>query len=262
VAAQTVGLLHPGEMGSAVGACLTARGTRVLWASEGRSEDSERRAAEAGLEDARTLERLAAQADIVVSICPPHAAVDVARSLPAFSGIYVDANAVSPATAREVGSHFERFVDGGIVGPPPSATRGTRLYLSGSETEGVAALFEGTPVEARVVSGEAGAASAVKAAYAGWTKGSAALLLTMRDLADAEGVADVLDREWRESIPELPEQLESARRSTDRKGWRWIGEMEEIADALAAHDLPDGFHRAAADVFRNRSREWQPGAPS
>jgi 3-hydroxyisobutyrate dehydrogenase-like beta-hydroxyacid dehydrogenase len=262
VAAQTVGLLHPGEMGSAVGACLTARGNQVFWASEGRSEDSARRAAEAGLEDAETVALVVAQVQILLSICPPHAASAVANSLPAFSGIYVDANAVSPATVRDIGRHFERFVDGGIVGPPPSANRGTRLYLSGVEADAVAALFDGTPVEARVVSNEIGAASAVKAAYAGWTKGSAALLLTMRQLADAEGVGAVLDAEWRESIPELPERLESAQQSADRKGWRWIGEMEEIAAALAAQGLPDGFHHAAADVFRNRSREWQPGAPS
>jgi 3-hydroxyisobutyrate dehydrogenase-like beta-hydroxyacid dehydrogenase len=205
---------------------------------------------------------VASQADVVLSICPPHAALEVAQSLPGFAGVYVDANAVSPSTAREVAAGFDRFVDGGIVGPPPSPTRGTRLYLSGPEAETVAALFEDTPVEARFVSGDVGAASAVKAAYAGWSKGSAALLLAVRDLARAEGVEAVLLREWSESIPELADRLAAADPSPDAKGWRWIGEMEEIGDALAAHALPDGFHRAAADVFRNRSREWQPGVRS
>jgi 3-hydroxyisobutyrate dehydrogenase-like beta-hydroxyacid dehydrogenase len=249
VAAQLVGLLHPGEMGSAVGACLTAHGTRVLWASEGRSEDSARRASGAGLQDAGTVERVAAQADIVLSICPPHAALDVAASLPAFSGIYVDANAVSPATAREVGSHFERFVDGGIVGGPPRPDEPTHLYLSGPEALTVAEIFAGTPVDARVVSGEIGDASAVKMAYAGWTKGSAALLLAVRELAERAGVDEALAAEWEESIPGLFERLERARGSAERKGWRWVGEMEEIAKTFAAHELPDGFHRAAAEVF-------------
>ena len=31
----TVGLLHPGEMGAAVGRCLAAAGHRVLWRPEG-----------------------------------------------------------------------------------------------------------------------------------------------------------------------------------------------------------------------------------
>jgi 3-hydroxyisobutyrate dehydrogenase-like beta-hydroxyacid dehydrogenase len=262
VAAQTVGLLHPGEMGSAVGACLADRGILVLWASTGRSEASAARAADAGFEDVGTAAEVASRADVVLSICPPHAALEVAQSLGHFAGVYIDANAVSPSTAREVAAGFDRFADGGIVGPPPGPTRGTRLYLSGPEAETVATLFDGTPVEVRVVSREVGAASAVKAAYAGWTKGCAALLLAVRDLARAEGVEAVLLREWGESIPELPGRLESAERSAEAKGWRWIGEMEEIGDALAAHGLPDGFHRAAADVFRNRSREWQPGVRS
>jgi 3-hydroxyisobutyrate dehydrogenase-like beta-hydroxyacid dehydrogenase len=262
VAAQTVGLLHPGEMGSAVGTCLAAGGIRVLWASEGRSDDSARRAAEARLEDARTVEVLAAEADFVLSICPPHAARDVARAVHGFSGVYVDANAISPATARQIGQQFERFVDGGIVGSPPNPTRGTRLYLSGDDAQEVADLFEGTPVDARVVSGEIGAASAVKVTYAAWSKGTAAMILAIEELAEAEGIEPVLHAEWGESQRELPERLERARRSAEAKGWRWVGEMEEIADAFAAHDLPDGFHRAAADVYRNRSRACPPAARS
>jgi len=119
----------------------------------------------------------------------------------------------------------------------------------------VAALFAGTNLEARVLSGESGAASALKAAYAGWTKGSAALLLTMRELARAEGVEDALLEEWRLSIPELEEHVAGAERSARRKGWRWVGEMEEIAQSMAAHDLPTGFHKAAAEVFRRAAEE-------
>ena len=262
MAAQTVGLLHPGEMGSAVGGCLTARGTRVLWASEGRSDDSARRAAQAEIEDVKTVEALAAEADFVLSICPPHAARDVARAVHGFSGVYVDANAISPSTAREIGAEFERFVDGGIVGGPPRPSAPTNVYLAGSEAPGVADLFEGTPVHARVLSTPIGAASAVKVTYAAWSKGTAAMLLAIEALAEAEGVEAVLHAEWDESQPELPQRLDRARRSADAKGWRWVGEMREIADAFAAHDLPDGFHRAAADVYRNRSRECPPAAPS
>src|SRR5262249_11958931 len=187
---------------------------------------------------------------ILLSVCPPHAAIEVARATAGFEGLYVDANAVSPDTAREIGSLHPRFVDSGIVGPPPHQPGTTRLYLSGREAETIAALFAGTNVDAKVISGEPGAASALKAAYAGWTKGSAALLLTIRELARAEGIENALAEEWRLSLPELEEQLAGAERSARRKGWRWIGEMEEIAHSMAAHDLPAGFHNAAADVFR------------
>ena len=248
-----VGVLHPGEMGAAVAAAL--REHAVLWASAGRSEATAERARAAGLEDAGDIGELCRRCQILLSICPPHAAVDVARAASGFTGIYVDANAIAPDTAREIAKLQPSFVDGGIVGPPPGRPGTTRLYLSGAESEQIAALFAGTNVDARVLSAEPGAASALKAAYAGWTKGSAALLLTVRELARAEGVEDALLEEWRLSIPELAERLAGAERSAHRKGWRWIGEMEEIAQSMAAQDLPAGFHEAAAEVFRRTAEE-------
>jgi 3-hydroxyisobutyrate dehydrogenase-like beta-hydroxyacid dehydrogenase len=239
-----VGLLHPGEMGAAVAGQLRVP---VAWASEGRSDETRRRAQR--FEDVGTAAALAARSDVILSICPPHAAHEVAGSVAGFEGIYVDANAIAPATARGVAGGFTRFVDGGIVGAPPGEARATHLYLSGPEAADVAELFAGTLVDARVISDEIGAASAFKVAYSAWSKGSAALLLDVVELARAEGLEDALRAEWEESIPELIPRIESARRSAERKGWRWIGEMEEIAEAFAAHDLPDGFHRAAAEVY-------------
>jgi 3-hydroxyisobutyrate dehydrogenase-like beta-hydroxyacid dehydrogenase len=250
-----VGILHPGEMGAAVAAALRERGEAVLWASAGRSSATAERAQEAGLEDVRDVSELCNRCEVLLSVCPPHAAVDVAREVSGFTGTYVDANAVSPETARSIASLHARFVDGGIVGPPPLRAGTTRLYLSGGEAPRIAELFAGTRVDARVISGEPGAASALKAAYAGWTKGSGALLLTVRALAQAEGVEDALLEEWRLSLPELEERSAGAARAADRKGWRWVGEMDEITHSMAAHDLPTGFHEAAAEVFRRASEE-------
>ncbi|HEY4909633.1 MAG TPA: phosphogluconate dehydrogenase, partial [Methylomirabilota bacterium] len=93
----TIGVLHPGEMGSMVGAAARANGLRVLWASDGRGDQTSARAAAAGLEDVKTLAPLVASSQVILSICPPHAATDLARLVMArpFSGIYVDGNAVS-----------------------------------------------------------------------------------------------------------------------------------------------------------------------
>jgi 3-hydroxyisobutyrate dehydrogenase-like beta-hydroxyacid dehydrogenase len=250
-----VGVLHPGEMGAAVAGALREHGGTVLWASAGRSAATAERAEAAGLEDAGGIAEVCGRCEFLLSICPPHAAVEVARAASGFMGIYVDANAIAPDTARAIAKLQPRLVDGGIVGPPPSRPDTTRLYLSGGEAAEVAALFAGTNLEARVLSAEPGAASALKAAYAGWTKGSAALLLTMRELARAEAVEDALLEEWRLSIPELEEHVAAAERSAARKGWRWVGEMEEIAHSMAAHDLPTGFHEAAAEVFRRAAEE-------
>jgi 3-hydroxyisobutyrate dehydrogenase-like beta-hydroxyacid dehydrogenase len=245
VAQSTVGLLHPGEMGAAVGAVLRHAGHRVIWASEGRSEETRTRAEEAGLEDAGSVEAVA-ESEFVFSICPPHAALDVASQIESFGGVYIDANAVSPRTAAKVADAVDRFVDGGIVGSPPREPGTTRLYLSGDEAPAVAELFAGSALDARVVSN----ASAVKMAYAAWTKGSAALLLAVRELAQAEGIEEVLLEEWALSIPELQARSERAARSAEAKGWRWVGEMEEIAATFEAAGLPGGFHQAAAEVYR------------
>jgi 3-hydroxyisobutyrate dehydrogenase-like beta-hydroxyacid dehydrogenase len=225
----------------------------VLWARAGRGGQTAARARAAGLKDCGTVADMAGQADVIVSVCPPHAALAVARSAAGFRGLYVDANAISPATADEVARAIEdgggSYVDGGIIGPPPVSAGTTRLYLSGARAQEVAALFAGTPLAAPVLAGGARTASALKLAYAAWTKGSAALLLTARALARAEGVEDSLLAEWQLSQPGLAQRWESAARSATGKGWRWIAEMEEIAATLDRAGLPDGFHRAAARIF-------------
>ena len=177
--------------------------------------ETAQRAEQAGLRDAGTVEELAEASDIILSVCPPHGALAVAESIAGFKGIYVDANAVSPMTAREIASIVEegggQFVDGGIVGPPPRDGVPTSLYLSGPMAASVADLFRDTVVQARIVSDEPGSASAVKMTYAAWTKGTAALLLAIREVARAEGVEDTLLAEWEESIPELSRTIPARR---------------------------------------------------
>ena len=199
---------------------------------------------------------VARASDVILSVCPPHAAVDLATQVAAlrFAGTYVDGNAVSPATAREVGGIVEKggatFVDGGIIGPPPVKPGSTRFYVSGSGAERIAKLLTVGPLESIVVPGGPGAASAVKMAYASWTKGSSALLLAVCAMASAEGVEDSLVREWKISQPDLSARAEGAAKSNAKKAWRFIGEMEEIAATYAAAGLPDGFHQGAAEIYR------------
>ena len=92
----TVGLLHPGEMGAALGQVLRDRGHEVLWASSGRSEATSKRAAAAGLSDVLSVETLVERSEVILSVCPPHAALDVARTTIGSTGLLVDANAIAP----------------------------------------------------------------------------------------------------------------------------------------------------------------------
>jgi 3-hydroxyisobutyrate dehydrogenase-like beta-hydroxyacid dehydrogenase len=284
-----IGLLHPGEMGAAVAGCLTGRGYQVLWVPAGRSPATRDRAAAAGLtaaagpDAAGQVAGLARRADVILSVCPPHAALGVARAVAAagFTGTYADANAISPGTAHQVraitGAAGARYVDGGIIGLPPSpgpgeeaSPGGTRLYLAagpeGGDEQGpaaqVATLFEGTPLTPVILRNDnPAAASALKMAYASWTKGSAALLLAARALARAEGVQDSLLAEWSLSQPGLGGRSLGAARSAAAKGWRWVGEMEEIAASMTSDGLPGGFHQAAAEVFRRSSSDASTGGP-
>jgi 3-hydroxyisobutyrate dehydrogenase-like beta-hydroxyacid dehydrogenase len=255
MATTTVCILHPGEMGAEVGAAARAGGARVRWVSAGRGGATRDRAGAAGLEDAGSLDAALTQASIVLSVCPPHAAVDLAESVATagFAGIYLDANAIAPETSRRIGRIVEAkgasFVDGGIIGPPPTKPGTTRLYLSGPASAEVAALFSGTSLGAVVLDAPVGAASAIKACYAGWTKGAATLLLSVRALARHEGVEAALAEEWRISQPQLFAQLDRAVLQS-RKGWRWIAEMEEIGATFEGARLPDGYPLAAAEVCR------------
>jgi 3-hydroxyisobutyrate dehydrogenase-like beta-hydroxyacid dehydrogenase len=249
----TIGVLHPGSMGAAVGGALAGAGHEVLWVSGGRSAATARRAEAVGLTDAGTLGALLERSAVVLSICPPDAAAEVAAEVAGFDGIYVDANAISPHRATEIAQRVgPAYVDGGIVGPPPVRPGTTRLYLSGDPgpAHAVAALFAGTALDARVLEGHgATAASALKMAYAAWTKGTAALLLATQRTAGALGVADALHEEWAISQPQLEARLAAAGESATSKGWRWVGEMREIADTFESAGQPGGFHRAAATVF-------------
>src|ERR1700754_4154232 len=197
---RVLAVLHPGAMGVAVAACLVGRGHEVGWLRTGRSEATVQRAAQAGLIPFDDLAELLAHADVVFSICPPHGALDVARDLAGFGGIVVDANAISPETAmltsRIVTEGGARFVDGGIIGPPPVIAGTTRLYLAGDDGE-VANLFAGSTLDAVSLTGAAPAASALKMTYAAWTKTTAALLVSIRDTAAAYGIDDDLVNEWR-----------------------------------------------------------------
>jgi 3-hydroxyisobutyrate dehydrogenase-like beta-hydroxyacid dehydrogenase len=254
-----IGLLHPGEMGAAVGGVLAGEHP-VWWASSGRSPASVRRASAAGLIDVGSVEAIRDGCELILSICPPEAARDVARQVAGFQGVYLDANAIAPTTAREVAALVEQgggtYLDGGIIGgPPTTGSRGTRLYLSGPGGERISELFSGTAVDARVLSDDLTAASALKMCFAAWTKGTTALLLDIRALAEALGETGALLAEWEGSMPELKDRSLSAAQQAVTKGWRWRAEMEEIARTFRDADLPDGFHQAASEIYGALTRD-------
>ena len=250
-------MLHPGAMGSAVGSALRPRAGAVIWAAGGRSRATSKRAELADLVGVPDVAALARRSDVIVSVCPPHAARDVAAEVAAAldgtgrAPLYVDANAVSPATVRAVADLLgpDDVVDGAVIGPPAWEPGHTVLWLSGPAAPDVAALFAGSAFTARVLGPELGTASALKACFALQSKALPAIWLEIAAAARGLGVADALAAELRRTGVDYPAALAHAAAGTD-KAWRWAGEMDEAADAMAAAGLPDGFSRAAAELYR------------
>lgn len=245
-------LLHPGKMGSSVANALILGGHEVSWVSEGRSNQTRERAEELGLREVTDLSTALEKSEFVISVCPPEYAGSLAEEVieKGYEGTYVDANAVSPATTLAIGDMVgENYVDGGIIGPPAWNVGSTRIYLSGPRAASIAILFDGTLLQSFVMEGEIGAASALKMCYAAYTKGSSALLLGVRALAEQMGVTDTLISEWAISQKGLEERSRTTAYSTSPKAWRFAGEMREIAATYSAAGLPAGFHEAAAEMF-------------
>jgi 3-hydroxyisobutyrate dehydrogenase-like beta-hydroxyacid dehydrogenase len=251
---KTVALLHPGDMGATVGAAAATSGARVIWVSHQRSQATQERARRAGLADVENLTNAVRTSDVIISVCPPHAALELAQSVAEhrFNGIYVDANAVSRATAEQIGATVTKagasFVDGSIIGSPVKRAGTTRLYLSGARAREVAELFSASMLDARTIGAKPGAASALKMAYAAWSKCSDALVLSVRALAAIEGVDKALVEEWGLSQPDAEQRSIRAAAVAVPKAWRYVGEMREIAATFEAAGLPSGFHLAAADI--------------
>jgi 3-hydroxyisobutyrate dehydrogenase-like beta-hydroxyacid dehydrogenase len=229
-----VGLLFPGEMGALVGSAVHGD---VIWASEGRSEATRQRAE--SFRDVGTVRELVADSEVVISLCPPAIAEDVAGEVAAegFDGIYLEANAISPDRAQRIAGYL-RCVDGSII-----SRSDVNLYLSGDSDDvaAIAALFPEGDVKPIPLAGGVGAASALKMAFGGWNKIGAALTAQAYAIARAYGVEDALAAEGVDS----DRFVRSA-----RKAWRWAPEMDEVSDTSEALGLPGGMGRGAAELFR------------
>ncbi|MET9361927.1 DUF1932 domain-containing protein [Streptomyces sp. NPDC006632] len=252
----TLGILHPGSMGAAIAAQARRSGAAVLWCPAGRSASSKARAEEYGLTPVRTLSEMTEQADIILSLCPPTAAEDVARDVAAcaYGRIYVDGNAVSPATVANISAIVEHSgataVDGSVIGSPPSDSKSPRLYLSGPANvlPPVARLFAGSTVQARILPGGIGQASALKLSYSSYQKASRALAAVAYALASDHGVeAELLDIAEGRTTSYLAETAYFPKAAA--RSWRWSPEMKEAADALEEAGLPSELANAAAAVM-------------
>jgi putative dehydrogenase len=248
-ATPTVAIVAPGNMGAGVGRRLTENKVTVLTSIAGRSEESAKRAREAGMRPVE--ERALAEADFLLSIIPPGDAHGLAKRLsPVLTAankkpVYVDCNAVSPPTVQKIADEIAAtgcpFVGAGIIGPPPKpGSTNTKIYASGPAAADFARL-NGYGLIVRVLGGPVTAASALKMSYAGITKGFTALGTAMMLAATRGGSADALRAELAESRPDLLRYLSNQVPSMYSKAYRWVAELDEIAsfvgDERAEHEM-------------------------
>ncbi|MBW6398398.1 DUF1932 domain-containing protein [Roseomonas sp. HJA6] len=254
-----IAILSQGAMGAGVAARLVAHGVTVLTCVEGRSAASAQRAAAAGMR--AVPEAALAEAEAFLSILPPAEALATAERLaPRFATaakppLYVDCNAISPATMQRlaslVQSHGLRVADAGIIGGPPrEGYAGPVIHVSGEEAPGLIALLAGRGLDLRLVEGPIGAASALKMSYAGITKGLVAIGSAMMLAASRAGAAEALHAELARSQPALAAWFARMVPTMFDKAYRWSGEMEEIADFTSADDAAPAIYQGAAALYK------------
>ena len=254
----SVGILSPGDMGSAIGGTLREHGPRVLTSLEGRSERTRALAEAAGFEDGGSLNDLVQQADAVIAVLVPSEALGVAQRVAAAvqatgaSLLYADCNAVAPRTARAIGEVMTaagvRFADGGIIGPPPRNGRAPRIYTSGPGAREFAELTRGG-LDIRVLDGEVGQASGMKMCYGALTKGLQALGTELLVAAKLMGLEEPLRAEQSGTLAGVLQYLQRSMGIMPPKAHRWVGEMEEISTCFADLGMTPRILLGAADMY-------------
>lgn len=258
----TVAIIGAGEMGAAVGRRLRDCGARVLTSLTGRSAQSVARVRDAGVEVASDDDSLVRDASFVLSIVPPGVAVEVAERLRAplaraqSKPAFVECNAISPATCRRIHNILEgvTFIDAGIIGgPPPASTqdpaKGPRFYASGADAHLLTRLSR-FGLDISILDGPVGAASGLKLSYAGLTKGFTALCAAMLAAAEREGLADAWRAELARSQPTFLARLERAVPAMRPKAYRWVAEMQQIAEFVGSPEQGATIYEGAALLYR------------
>ena len=255
---QTVGIMSPGDMGSAVGQVLALRGLKVIAALGERSPRTRALAAQAGIADVGTLESLVRQADMVLSILDPDAAVGAAQKVAeamksaGAAPLYADCNSISPQSAAKIRSIMQgvgaSFVEASIIGAPPRGSNNARIYTSGPQAEAFAQLAQ-FGLNVRVLGPEEGKAKAIKVCYATITKGTQALCTESMVTAQRLGVFGGLMAELEGSQPSLLKFAQNGLQTMPPKAHRWIGEMNELAATYQGVGLTPRMLAGAADLY-------------
>ena len=254
---QRIGILSIGEMGFHWARLLTGKNVEVLTFDKNRSQVTRQRAVNAGVTSVPSMAELASASDLIVSLVVPAAAKQVAAELAsALSGTekkslyFLDANAISPMTAKEIQSTLASlpvtFIDGCIIGSAAKLSQDTVLYVSGPDAAKIEQLGE-YGFSVRTIGAEIGQASAFKIIYAGLTKGLQGLLVGAKSL----NLLDQLIECYDERFPGLVKKVGRGISALPVHAGRRAQEMDELEQTLRYYGLASEMAPAARKVLES-----------
>ncbi|KAK4507318.1 hypothetical protein PRZ48_001053 [Zasmidium cellare] len=272
MALATLGIISIGDMGLGIARLAIANNYKVITNASDRSQATQDRAKRNSIALVDTDIDLCNQADYVLSIVPPRDAIATAQRIAKavshtnFNSrpnplYFLDLNAISPKSSREIDSLFTHtpqihFIDGGIIGGPPSLKQdGTwskpSIPLSGPHT--LPSTHLATLLNTRHINSTIGSATGLKMCFASLSKGFTALAIQSFTTAQNLGVLDELRTHLDEYAPSTRTKAEKGLTGMPPKAYRWVAEMEEIAETFEA----DGGFNDAESIFRSVARVYE-----
>lgn len=142
-----LGLAHPGRLGTALALAMRANLALVLWAEQGRSRATTKRAEWADFVAVSSVADLVRRSDLMLAACPPIAALEIARQAADQQTVelFIDASGGPVADITDV-LDPNRLVTATVGLPPPWDEHGARLVLCGRHAARAAELFAGGPL--------------------------------------------------------------------------------------------------------------------
>jgi 3-hydroxyisobutyrate dehydrogenase-like beta-hydroxyacid dehydrogenase len=270
--AEVIGILYPGEMGVALGEILVQNGFRVVTTTEGRSPRTSHLCSVSSLCTLATLKDVIDVSDVVISLVPPAAAIPLAQKCvdliinsPQKTRIYLDANSISPLSAKKIqgiiGISGAQFCDASICGMAEHLETKGIVYVSGDAAETISSLF-GNVFRIKRLSDNVGDASAMKMLIGGLNKGLAAQFIELSQAAYRLGLLEYFLKEGRVIYPDLFEIIDRILPTYPQHSARRSEEMQELAVTVQSLGIAPHFSAAAsiicADLSKSSLNEyWQ-----
>ncbi|KAJ3867358.1 6-phosphogluconate dehydrogenase C-terminal domain-like protein [Lentinula novae-zelandiae] len=277
-----ISVIGAGAMGSQIAHRLFQSGAGpILTNLDGRSPETCKRAAACGMKDTSYAD-IVSRATYILSVVPPRDAFAIAKIIadtvkssnaeettpyqPRTKLVFIDCNAVNPSSAKQMAQLFVNtsatFIDGAIVGGPPSEVYNPGLYICADPNdEAVLDELEVTlekyglqPFSLKGEGAGIGDASAVKMANSGIVKGTIALFTSMilASYTSSPSTSQGLLHSLHISQSTFINQMIRLVPQMTPKAYRFVGEMKEVAKFTEDQGLEDigCIYEGAARIFQ------------